>query len=215
MDIKLAIIPFGLIFLLLGGASSVRAGAYDEAIVAARDDRTEVVINLIQRGLDPNTVDAAGTSLMMTAAANGNQQLVEFLLSVRANSLINNRYGDTALALAALNGHGIIVRRLLDSGTPVDNAGWSALHYAAFNGHEGIVRDLIERGANLNARAPNHRTALMFAARNGHEAVVRLLLSAGANPEMGDLEGNDAAKIASAAGNHLIAGLLQAAPGNR
>jgi ankyrin repeat protein len=55
----------------------------------------------------------------------------------------------------------------------------------------------------------------MFAARNGHEAVVRLLLSAGANPEMGDLEGNDAAKIASAAGNHLIAGLLQAAPGNR
>jgi ankyrin repeat protein len=185
------------------------AGAYEDAIAAVREDRTDEVIELVRRGLDPNTVDRAGTTLMMVAAANGNDRLLAFLLNIKANALKQDRYGDTALGLAALNGHRPTVRLFLESGVPVDVPGWSALHYAVFNGHADIVRDLIGRGANPNLRAPNRYTALMLAARNGHKEIVRLLLDAGADPGLGDLEGKTAARIAQEAGNDEIAGFLR------
>lgn len=190
-----------------GGAS---AGAYEDAIAAVRNDRTDVVVELVRRGLDPNTVDQAGTTLMMVAAANGNDRLLAFLLSIKADATRQDRYGDSALGLAALNGHRSAVRLLLDSGVPVDSPGWTALHYAVFNGHADIVRDLIVQGANPNLRAPNRHTALMLAARNGHKEIARLLLDAGANPGVGDLEGNTATEIAQEAGNDEIAGFLRA-----
>lgn len=215
MKIKRTISLLLACLTLTVSSAGALAGAYEEAIAAVREDRTDIVFDLLRRGLDPNTVDAAGTTLMMVAATNGNEKLLEILLSVKANTLIQNRYGDTALALAALNGHRNIVLRLLDAGTLTDSSGWGALHYAVFNGHTDIVRDLIGKGANLDVRAPNHHTALMLAARNGQKEIARLLLEAGANPELGDLEGNDAVKIAQNAGNQEIAGLLQASLGNR
>jgi uncharacterized protein len=185
------------------------AGAYEDALIAARDDRTEAVIDLVERGLDPNTSNPSGTTLLMMAAENGNAQLVESLLTLRAKVSMQNRYGDTAIALAALSGHDAAVRRLADAGAQLDGPGWGALHYAAFNGHAEIVRYLIAKGARLNLRAPNRLTALMLAARNGHEDVVKILLGAGADPNVCDLEGNTAIDIALKAGNENIAGFLR------
>lgn len=198
-----------LVSILIAIPGSAVGGAHDDILVAVRDDRTEEVVHFLRQGMDPDTSDAAGTTLLMTAATNGNARLVEVLLGMRANHLRKNRFSETALALAALNGHAKVVRVLVDAGAAINTAGWGAMHYAVFNGHAGIVRYLIDRGGDVNARAPNLHTPLMLAARNGHGEVARILLSAGANPELGDLAGNTAAGIAQKAGNDEIAGLLR------
>lgn len=200
----------GLISVLLVVSGAAIGGAHDDIVVAAREDRTEEVIGYLRQGMDPDTSDVAGTTILMTAAANGNARLVETLLILRANILKNNKYGESALALAALNGHQEIVRILVEAGARINASGWGALHYAVFNGQADIVRYLVEQGGDVNARAPNHHTALMLAARNGHGEIVRILLAAGANPNLGDLEGNTALGIAQKAGNQEIAGLLAA-----
>jgi uncharacterized protein len=200
-----------LISVLLAMSGTAVGGVHNDIVVAAREDRTEKVIDYLRQGMDPDTSDAAGTTLLMTAAANGNVRLVESLLRLRANILKNNKYGESALALAALNGHKEVVRILVDAGARINASGWGALHYAVFNGHADIVRYLVGRGGDVNARAPNHHTALMLAARNGYGEIVRFLLTEGANPDLGDLEGNTALGIAQKAGNHEIADLLRTA----
>jgi uncharacterized protein len=198
----------GLISVLMAMSETAFGGVHDDIVMAARGDRTAEVVSYLRQGMDPDTSDVAGTTLLMTAAANGNLQLVESLLSRRANVLKNNKYGESALALAALSGHQEVVRVLVQAGARINASGWGALHYAVFSGHADIVRYLVDRGADVNARAPNHHTALMLAARNGHREIVRVLLAAGANPDLGDLEGNTALGIAQKAGNREIAGLL-------
>lgn len=197
--------------LLLATSSLASAGTHEDLLAAVRNDRTDQVVSYVLQGADPDTSDAAGTTLLMTAAANGNLRLVSGLLALRAATSRYNRFGETALALAALNGHGEIVRLLVEKGAPINGQSWAPLHYAVFNGHQDIVRYLIEQGAHLNARAPNRHTPLMLAARNGHGEIVRMLLAAGANPELGDLEGQDALTIATQAGNGEIASLLLSA----
>lgn len=195
--------------LMLATPFPVVAGAYDEILVAARDNRADTVIDLVDRGMDPNTSDRSGTTLLMYGSRNGNQRLVEFLLTKRANVLKENKYGDTAIALAALNGHLPIVSRLVTAGANIAGRGWNALHYAAFNGHVEIVRFLVTKHAPLDAPAPNRQTALMLAAKNGHKEVVKILIDADAHMDLDDGQGNTALRLAERAGHSEIADYLR------
>ena len=62
-----------------------------------------------------------------------------------------------------------------------DRFGQSALMLAAVGGHLAAVRVLIDAGANLDVSAKFGLTALMLAVVNGHQAVARALASAGAD----------------------------------
>jgi hypothetical protein len=189
-------------------AAGAIAGSYDNILAAARDDRADEVINLVERGMDPNTSDRNGTTLLMFAAGNGNEQIIEFLLRNKCNILKQNTYGDTAIGLGALKGHLSVVQRLADAGAQLDGKNWNPLHYAAYAGHVEIVRWLIERNAPIDARAPNLQTALMLAAKGGHEAIIRLLIGAGANPDLEDSDSRTAYDLAILANNRAIADYL-------
>ena len=197
------------VVVTMTSATSVLAGAYEDILAAVRDDHNDVVANLIQRGMDVNTSDPSGTTLLMVAAGNGNIELVEFLLRSGANILIQNQYGDTAVAIAALRGKFAVVRRLVDAGAAIDGSGWTPLHYAAYSGHADIAQYLIDKHAPLDSRAPNGQTALMLAARNGHLEVVKLLASANADLQLSDSTGNTASDLALKAGNTDIADYLR------
>lgn len=204
-------LPLKLLPLLLWLASmaSAWAGVYDEILIAARDNRTEQVMDLVRRGMDPNTSDPSGMTLLMFAANNGNQELLDFLLRNRANTMKYNRYGDTALALAALRGHVPIVRRLIEAGADLSGPGWAPLQYAAFAGHADVVSLLLAKKPDLDKRAPNRQTALMLAARNGHLEVVRLLIEADADMDLTDADGQSAMNLARKSGNTEIADYLK------
>lgn len=199
----------GLVFGL--GVLTAQAGVYEDILKAASNNETALVVDLLRRGMDVNTVDSQGTSLVMFAARFGNTELLDFLLSNRASVLKQNRYGDTAILLAALGGHLEAVRRLVAAGAPLEQAGWSPLIYASFAGHVDVIQFLAEQGADLDAQADNGMTAMMIAARNGHLEAVKALLAAGADPDIVDQNDESALDLAQKGGNTLIVEALRQA----
>lgn len=153
------------------------AGSYEDALSSARLGDTGQLVGLLDRGIDPDTVDEQGNSLLILAAREGQADTVAALLRYRAKRDYRNLAGDSALMLAVLKGHDAVVRALLDAGATVNHEGWAPVHYAAFEGRESALDMLLAAGADVNALAPNKATALMLAARNGHIDVVRRLLA--------------------------------------
>jgi len=157
---------------------------YDDLVFAVTNDRAEQARGLLARGLDPDSVDPNGDPMLVIAARAGNAATVDVLLAGRAKVNARNRYGDTAIMVAALNGHLGIVRMLRTKGAALDYPGWTPLIYAATGGHDEIVRFLLAEGANVDAGSPNGTTALMMAVREGRVSTVELLLARGANANL-------------------------------
>jgi len=193
----------------------VQAGVYEDILQAANRNETAKVVDLLRRGMDVNTVDREGNSLLMIAARNNNLDLARFLLDNRANPERRNPHGDSALMLAAMLGHQEMVALMLERKPELNHAGWNALHYAAFSGHAGTVALLVAAGSDVNLRAPNTQTALMLAAKNGHFEVVRILAGARADTALRDPVEGSALDMARKAGHSQIATFLERLDGNR
>jgi ankyrin repeat protein len=202
-----------VLFFYLGlfGASVVFGGAWEDILRAAEANDTETVAGLVARGMDVNTSDRTGTTLLMIAARNGNESLLEFLLRNKANTLKRNKHGDSAILLAAMGGRLAVVKRLVEYGVPVSGDGWSPLEYGAFAGQSEIVGYLLSKGAPIDAKAPNGQTPLMLAAGEGQIAVVKLLITAGADLVATDPEGRTALNIAESREKKEIAEVLRKA----
>jgi ankyrin repeat protein len=172
-----------VILWFLGQANYACAGVYDDLLKALEDNNTAEVTAILQKGMDVNTVDRSGNSLLILAVQKGNNELVSFLLAHRARVRVRNQHGDTPLMFAALKGNIEIAKLLVAAGAEVNHAGWTPLTYAAFEGHHQVVDFLIKQGAEVDARAPNQATALMLASRNGHLETVKILVpGAGIEP---------------------------------
>lgn len=198
---------------LSGFSFACHAGAYDDLVAAVENGDNATVVDLLRRGMEADSVDREGNSLLILAARAGQQQIVETLLTNKANVLITNKYHDSALMLAALRGHLSAVETLVAAGAKLDPGGWTPLIYAAFEGHEEIARFLLEQGADKDAIAPNGMTALMAAARNGHQATVELLVEKGADPGKKLPNGETAVDLAAKAGNKSISARLRRVAG--
>jgi ankyrin repeat protein len=164
---------------------------------AVEAEDIDAVRKLLNQGVDPNTTDSKGNSILMIAARQGSDQIVALLIARRANVGQRTSFGDTALLMACLKGDETVVRRLLDAGGELNpKQGWAPLHYAAFAGHAGVAKLLLDRGANKDAVAPNTYTALMLAARNGKSAVAKVILYRDPDVNYRSGSGQTALKIA-------------------
>jgi uncharacterized protein len=193
------------------------AGSYESIVRAAQEGDTATVTSLLQRGMDTNTTDKDGNTLLMLAARGGYASLVDLLLKYKASYLKSNRFGDDAMLLAALNGCLDCVRSLEKAGAPLDREqpGWTPLLYAAFAGHTDIAAYLLDHDADVDAQSANGLTALMVAARNGHKDTVVLLLKHEADFELESDDGATALKLAMEGNNSEIARMLEAAGATR
>ncbi|MBK6973825.1 MAG: ankyrin repeat domain-containing protein [Sterolibacteriaceae bacterium] len=147
-------ICFSLLTMLLLTAPARAETTLDDLLNAADIGSNAVVIDGVRRGMDVDSCDEAGLSLLMRAAREGNLDLVDFLLRNRANLRARTSWGDGAMSLAAQKGHTDVVRRLIQGGGEVNQPGWSAILYAAMEGHVDTVKLLLEKGANPDSRAP-------------------------------------------------------------
>jgi ankyrin repeat protein len=169
------------------------------------------VESLLNQGLDANTADLQGNSLLMIAARVGQRDMAAFLISRKASVTRRSPFGDTALMFASLKGHLPIVRLLVDNGAEVSHSGWTPLHYAAVEGHAEIVKYLLEKGADKNAVAPNGYTPLMLASLNGKLEAARMLLYEDADVSVRGPKGETALVIAKGKNNPELISLLRRA----
>jgi ankyrin repeat protein len=176
--------------------ATAQAGAYEDMLHAIHIDDERTMVQLLQRGMDVDTVNPKGETLLMLAAREGKPNVVRTLLAARPKLQARNPLGESALMLATILGHTEIARLLLDAGAPVDHGGWTPLIYAAARNRTDIGRLLIAKGASVNAAADNGTTALMMAAREGQLQMLLLLLEHGADAKYVSPHGHSALSLA-------------------
>jgi len=135
---------------------------------AERGDYTEVERLYRQNPWVEGIVD--GKRPLAAAAKNGHVDVVHFLIEKEKKKYQaespDKRKSSMELYLNALEGE----------------TANTALCLAAANGHGSIVGLLVKAGANMEWGNRNWNTPLLLAAKNGHGSVVKLLLFYGANP---------------------------------
>ena len=182
------------------------AGAYDDYFQAAKLDDASTVSALLQRGFDPNTVEAErGDSGLILALREQSMKVFVVLMNARGVNIdqrANN--GDTALMIAAYTANKPAVEALLAKDATVNQDGWTALHYAAAIGDNDIVKLLLDKSAALDAPSPNKTTPIMMAARGGHIYTVKALLDAGADASLKNDVGMSAIDFAQQGGHKDI-----------
>ncbi|XP_054279213.1 ankyrin repeat domain-containing protein 50 [Macrosteles quadrilineatus] len=155
--------------------------------LAGRGDITEEQLQeMVAQGKDLNAVDDEGLSALMWAAYHGQIHTVSALLRVDDGRLEVDwagMWGETALMLAAGQGHLEIVRLLVSAGADVNHqdhcftvsqSGETALMCATQGDHPHTVSELLSSGANLTVINNNRlhslsgETALMCATQGDH-----------------------------------------------
>ena len=115
----------------------------------------------------------------------GYVELVQLIITKRKTDLsLNEKIENTfLLIIASQNGHGEVVKILLEKRAQVDlqeQDGVSALIAASYNRHYEVVKILPENGAQVDLLPEqNDHSALMFASQTGHAEVVKILLENG------------------------------------
>ena len=97
-----------------------------------------------------------------------------------------NREGVMPMQLAAMNGNGAMLERLIKAGAdvnaPLTSSGDTALMMAARTGKPDAVKVLLDNGAQVDAKETwGDTTALMWAVAEGNHAIVKMLIDRGAN----------------------------------
>ena len=122
---------------------------------------------LLELGLDLEHRDESGCTPLLHACESDNSDMVAALLKAGASAEAADKYGNTALHLAAKSrtwGDSTVMRKLVrECGIPVDVRdifGCTPLHATAANGCGHNARALLELGASVGARSDAGSTVL-------------------------------------------------------
>ena len=172
------------LLLLLTGAQLLAQAPAEELINAINKGDEKKAILLLKQGANPNARDELKQPAIAAAAYFGREQTVRALLAGGADFRAVDIDGSNALHAAAVGGHHVIAKLLLDRGLAINERGgtdgMTALANAAVRGHLPVMRLLLERHADVNLADSGGNTPLLHAAMRGRADAVRLLLAHGA-----------------------------------
>jgi cytohesin len=153
------------------------------------------------------------TEEILDAAMCGNVDQVKSLLE-KDPKLANARedkFGQTPLILAAMNGRTEVAELLIANGAEVNykmDPGLTPLHEAVIKGHVEVAELLIENGADLNGNYGMAGTPLYWAGKKGNREMVELLIAKGAEVNLRGGGGKTALHAAALKGHMDVVELL-------
>lgn len=152
---------------------------------------------------------SATTTALHLASYFGIYDAVASLLPSRQDVDLAGTRGWTPLSYAAVGGHAVVIRLLLDKGADADRtvSFSTPLYWAAKNGHMAAMRVLLEKGADVNAISRG-QTPLSISAKVGNADARRLFLNNDAVVDMKDDNGRTPLSHAAASGFEGVVRLL-------
>ena len=165
---------------------------------AAKFNDVSTVRSLVSKGVNPNSLDAKGELMLNLAIKDKSEDVITFLLTNKTTDVdISNKFGETPLMIASIEGNLPLVKRLIQiQKAQINHIGWTPLHYACARGHLEVAQYLLANGAIVDALSPSNTTPLMMAVQSGNEALVKLLLDKGADLQVRNSQGFTAIDIA-------------------
>jgi ankyrin repeat protein len=160
---------------------------------AARAGMSDLVQSMVGEnwGDANNYPSTTTTTALCQAAASGSLETTQILYENGADKIVSDEELSEAVALAANDGHTLVVKYLLDRGADTGSQKCQdALVDAARNGHLSTVQILLTAGVSANSQYKHEYTigwleeksCLWAAVDQQHLEISRLLLASGADP---------------------------------
>lgn len=143
-------------------------------------------------------------TFLTIAAWQGNNEIVEYVVSKGINVELRNKWNNNALHNAAIQGYDDIAAFILQNGALVNSkgsGGSTPLHMAVSNDHASTAKLLIDAGALVNATNDYNQTPLVSASWKGNPEIVWLLVENGAEVNYAAMGGNTILHNLAANGN--------------
>ena len=170
------------IFTPIGEEFNVNVYPSTLLISFTKNGQLEEVIELLQKGADPNAKDAEGHTSLTFAILQDRSEIKQLLIEWGADP-------NAALLGAARSGLATVVEQLLLMGANLNlrdpHNGYTPLIWAARQGHLETTQVLLERGADPYLRSFRGYTALIEAVSHGHPEIISVLLDEGVDPSLG------------------------------
>ena len=182
------------------------AGFWDNKEI---EDLLERYADKERQGIEESKIDANDIKGIFMSVKEGSGEIVESLISIKADLDLIDDYGQSLLHIAVENGYREIAELLVNYGLDIncrDFAGYTPLHVAVLMEKKEMVKLLISKGAHINAKDARGHTPLHQAGKNYD--ILKLLIKKGANINSEDIEGKTPLHIAVREASEEIPELL-------
>ena len=183
-----------------------------------RDGKIHIAQTLVQRGANVNNQNESGYTTLMVASHMNNLSFVKTLIAAGADpNIAGTKYQETALVMAARNGHLDIFEYLLPLTTDEKQREYAyqelsqgllfrkrcndrliqSLAYSASINDTQELEQLIAYGFDVNKFNQQGKNALHIASSFGNVDIVNLLIEAGSDLDLLSESGDSAVQIAT------------------
>ena len=149
-----------------------------EAARSAGSSLQSVLADMIEMGVNVNTQEPDGNTVLHISAEKSNVEAIKLLLSHNACSSLRNAQGKMAMHLGKTQEVTALLKKAALSQLPHE----ASLYHAAEQPELKWFERLLKEGVPVDSKWIHGRTALAAAAKVGNMEMVRFILSSGAAP---------------------------------
>mmetsp|Transcript_22045 Transcript_22045/g.32856 ORF Transcript_22045/g.32856 Transcript_22045/m.32856 type:complete len:495 (+) Transcript_22045:49-1533(+) len=193
--------------------ASLKPGLSTPLYCASLFGHTSTMRILLEHGadVDKGSLLYDASPLCVVVGRGANSEVIDLLLSFKANVSATTKFGKSCLMAASISGHFSAVKKLIQAGAEIDhkdNHGNTALLMACVQGNTQIVKYILDQGGNPNEQQYAGVHPLLIACQNGFLEIAIALVEVGANVNLASYDGLFPLTVAAHLGHKDIVSLL-------